>query len=69
VNVYKGSVVVDFNVISEPVVVEEQTTNDDSELTEEEKLAKVEAAQAEAQAAAQENLKKVKSDLTTLITS
>jgi len=69
VNVYKGSVVVDFNVISEPVVVDEQTTNDDSELTEEEKLAKVEAAQAEAQAAAQENLKKVKSDLTTLITS
>jgi len=69
VNVYKGSVVVDFNVISEPVVAEEQTTNDDSELTEEEKLAKVEAAQAEAQAAAQENLKKVKSDLTTLITS
>jgi len=69
VNVYKGSVVVDFNVISEPAVVEEQTTNDDSELTEEEKLAKVEAAQAEAQAAAQENLKKVKSDLTTLITS
>jgi len=69
VNVYKGSVVVDFNVISEPVVVEEQTTNDDSELTEEEKLAKVEAAQTEAQAAAQENLKKVKSDLTTLITS
>lgn len=68
-NVYKGSVVVDFNVISEPVVVDEQTTNDDSELTEEEKLAKVEAAQAEAQAAAQENLKKVKSDLTTLITS
>ena len=68
-NVYKGSVVVDFNVISEPVVVEEQTTNDDSELTEEEKLAKVEAAQTEAQAAAQENLKKVKSDLTTLITS
>jgi len=69
VNVYKGSVVVDFNVISEPVVVDEQTTNDDSELTEEEKLAKVEAAQAEAQAAAQENLKKVKNDLTTLITS
>lgn len=51
VSVYKGSVVVDFNVVAEPV---SETTTDES-LTEEEQQAQAEA-NAAAAAAAQENL-------------